>query len=833
MFCPNCGNQIKKGEQFCFNCGYEISSFIRKNAKKKCFILAGVLIMISVTLSVIFVLNRNNSYNEQISSGDIYMQEMDYDHAELAYSEAIRIDSKNQKGYTKLVQLYMKTKEWEKAEDVIEKASEIIKKTDELDEYDKIVKLNLINQRRKSLEIYSVPVLEVNKERDVVYSEDGEKELVHGEYIDMSLISENKELEKTFIQWKKEEKDLWNTALTEVKMTIEQVDYSNAWLSHSVEVKRLDGCIVSFLERMVSDMYEYGYRVNEYYGINIDATTGQLLKLEDVIKDKNQYIECTCQYGMEVIKQYYNEEELTEDDRQEILENMLCEPDAWYLDATGLGIILKMGLVDTVDIHIPYIELVGNINENYIWAGNYGVASISENQSVYVDVDGELQEVSIQKEGEEYSVGLNDVTTFWGEYNFLEAAYVMNYGNVQYILASAFGEDNESNSITNLYKIEYGELVLKDTMDAEIDTASVDLDSFDLQLTTWKIIPYVENRKYYIDENDLFKTNENAYEVYAEIIRKYENQYGKARVYDNGGDQYMTGLCFAKLVDFAGDGQEELLMVYSEGFQEGIPQNYISEVWGLKDNKVDILYSGDICFTDGGYEYISLLKEEKKSYLCSEGSGDMCYGFNEQQQFSVVRMVVTRMTQSGNWIYEINGKEFSPEEFVQEQETWLSHYKKTEYWLSNSRLDTDVIFNEIEETKLQLGIIIKFSTGFSEEQTKEIENICLNVLDLPNTPTKDYPDYYYSSDTFSVGINNNADSQYYEIYWFVENKGMENVYLEEIRIGMRIEQAEKILLDRYPIYREGFYYNFGCDRIWLYEQDGVITGYRYEIAPTG
>ena len=63
-----------------------------------------------------------------------------------------------------------------------------------------------------------------------------------------------------------------------------------------------------------------------------------------------------------------------------------------------------------------------------------------------------------------------------------------------------------------------------------------------------------------------------------------------------------------------------------------------------------------------------------------------------------------RMSQSGDWIYEINGKEVSSEEYYENETDWSRGYENTEYWLSNEGLDSDKIFSEIEETKSELNM---------------------------------------------------------------------------------------------------------------------------------
>lgn len=199
-------------------------------------------------------------------------------------------------------------------------------------------------------------------------------------------------------------------------------------------------------------------------------------------------------------------------------------------------------------------------------------------------------------------------------------------------------------------------------------------------------------------------TTVDIYNMYAEKVREYEERYGEAEARDDSsGIRYMMGLCFAKLVDFAGDGQKELLVVYADDWQEGIPENYTAEVWEVTDEQLVMLYSGEVCVTDGASEYIELWTGSENSYLCSGGFGNEWYGFAENGQFTLVREETMRMRQSGGWIYEINGKEVSYEEFSQNGAEWTADYELNEYQLSNNP-DSDKIFSEIEETKKELNM---------------------------------------------------------------------------------------------------------------------------------
>lgn len=83
-----------------------------------CLILAGVGAYFGVQISQI------KRYEEQISLGDKYLEELDYENAEISYRKAVEISEKRESSYVKLTVLYMEQEEYEKAAQVIEEGRE-------------------------------------------------------------------------------------------------------------------------------------------------------------------------------------------------------------------------------------------------------------------------------------------------------------------------------------------------------------------------------------------------------------------------------------------------------------------------------------------------------------------------------------------------------------------------------------------------------------------------------------------------------------------------------------------------------------------------------------
>lgn len=66
MFCSKCGNEIKEGERFCSNCGKSVNNIEeKKNSnnfnKKITFAVLGIIVIVVIIGTVIFISNRKNS----------------------------------------------------------------------------------------------------------------------------------------------------------------------------------------------------------------------------------------------------------------------------------------------------------------------------------------------------------------------------------------------------------------------------------------------------------------------------------------------------------------------------------------------------------------------------------------------------------------------------------------------------------------------------------------------------------------------------------------------------------------------------------------------------
>lgn len=116
-----------------------------------CVILACLIIVFG------FFTVRLSRYHRQISLGDEYLEEMDYENAAIAYTNAIEISAKRPVGYLKLTVAYIQLGEYGKAYDILELAesnADIEKRKKDIDRLRQTIekKLEMAEQKEEQLQ---------------------------------------------------------------------------------------------------------------------------------------------------------------------------------------------------------------------------------------------------------------------------------------------------------------------------------------------------------------------------------------------------------------------------------------------------------------------------------------------------------------------------------------------------------------------------------------------------------------------------------------------------------------------------------------------------------
>lgn len=117
-------------------------------------------------------------------------------------------------------------------------------------------------------------------------------------------------------------------------------------------------------------------------------------------------------------------------------------------------------------------------------------------------------------------------------------------------------------------------------------------------------------------------------ELFTDKILEYQKKYGEGEAVEVAQSTYgAQGVAFAKLVDFDGDGQDELLIEYSDEplFNTNGATAAKAEVWAYRDGEIEKVYEPDVqvdpmavgvslrvCECDGTYGFKRYLHDGKK-----------------------------------------------------------------------------------------------------------------------------------------------------------------------------------------------------------------------------
>lgn len=82
------------------------------------------------------------------------------------------------------------------------------------------------------------------------------------------------------------------------------------------------------------------------------------------------------------------------------------------------------------------------------------------------------------------------------------------------------------------------------------------------------------------------------YGAYYQLILDCQEKYGEGVIIQSGYETYMNGLCFAKLLDFNQDGNDELIVAYFDPTRAEAFYDHELEVWDYLEGKLKQVYSG-------------------------------------------------------------------------------------------------------------------------------------------------------------------------------------------------------------------------------------------------
>ena len=148
MFCGQCGAELFQEDKFCRKCGAPVESQMNvepvmpvkvpesvvieeaPKKKSKTTIIVAAIIILAAILAAVLLLTKGTGtkkqYTDLMERGNRYLEELDYENAEIAFLEAIKVDPKKPDAYIQLADVYVNQGEIDKAEKILDEADEII-----------------------------------------------------------------------------------------------------------------------------------------------------------------------------------------------------------------------------------------------------------------------------------------------------------------------------------------------------------------------------------------------------------------------------------------------------------------------------------------------------------------------------------------------------------------------------------------------------------------------------------------------------------------------------------------------------------------------------------
>lgn len=276
-----------------------------------------------------------------------------------------------------------------------------------------------------------------------------------------------------------------------------------------------------------------------------------------------------------------------------------------------------------------------------------------------------------------------------------------------------------------------------------------------------------------------------AAQAYYDLLMEYQETYGSAtKVAIDASWKYLEGLAFAKLIDFDGDGHDELVVAYAdpEKSNEFIAR-YSIEVWQYKDYELEKVYSGDGYGNDGGTTTLYITCVEDQYYLIEGGADafeyDYFWGFKDGE-FQQVHSLEIDYDVYPDSNAKIDGKLVTEDEYNEDLEKWWAACET--YGLSRSEEDEDVSLAELQKTLDTLREILGIQDAGDSESTDKEEDKKTHDLtpeEMATNITNYYNEMLGEDGTYVIFSEESVDS--------------DSEYQATLRYQMSDEEAQEIL----------------------------------------
>lgn len=384
MYCPNCGAFQEDDANFCLQCGAPLrkpentgnyqnggnlsnsppmqNTFIPPAAqmgdprgkKRRIGILIGVLsglLVLGIGIAGIFVglsFHSQNQFEEQLSLGEKYLRDLQYEDAVISLRQAIEIDPKREEPYLLLAQVYAAQEEYEDAVTVLEEGLEATGGSEEitslLEEMESKVSSEPEKQEEKpgqensssapSEEVVSPESAQASLERVDASVKNEEGQVILQWYYDKLVLEPDT---PAFEEINRQAQELCaayfeNTDPGDTPLDTVDPEYPYMNLTAG-EITYNQNGVISV--RMDSSFYMGGVFNQDHYGVNFNLETGEKLQLTEVFTlEKDELLSYLQEQTFQYIDQNHDAPWWTggDTDAKKVVGQYTLEEFAFYLE---------------------------------------------------------------------------------------------------------------------------------------------------------------------------------------------------------------------------------------------------------------------------------------------------------------------------------------------------------------------------------------------------------------------------------------------------------------------------------------------------------------------
>lgn len=308
------------------------------------------------------------------------------------------------------------------------------------------------------------------------------------------------------------------------------------------------------------------------------------------------------------------------------------------------------------------------------------------------------------------------------------------------------------------------------------------------------------------------------YRLFYDKLLEVQREYGESTIYHlDEYTSYLTGLCFARLLDFDADGQEELILAYSYKAENSYISRYHIEVWKYNNFNISKVFDGEGFGTDGGVTTLYITQVEDCYYLIEGGKDSFKYSYIwglQDDKFTQMNTLISEET--GN--YFIDGIEVTEEEYNVEHDKWWENITTYDLWyVDNDALVTQELERTLATLRAYLGIVgneLAKEDNSVDKEKRLREIVSKNVMEpLQNFIFDDFDNNGKYEAIAFCGEYFDEDGSYFGTLYFVTEKGIE------------------VIREKDGYWNSGIVYDFGNTKvisITEYFTTGGIT-YYYQV----